>query len=152
MHIRSNLLALLAMTLAAGALADPLVERPAVDTTDLQTLAPGWAAANPLRGLPQAQAIGRQAFNQTCARCHGAEADGSRSPAPDLRRIGLACRRVKDAELKQRCLSDADHFFVTSVRYGKQKFGIVHMPPFDGVLEPALVYALRSYVETAPRP
>ena len=47
--------------------------------------------------------------------------------------------------------SDADHFFIQSVRYGKQKFGIVHMPPWDGVLEPALVWSLRSFVETAPR-
>ena len=74
-----------------------------------------------------------------------------RSPAPDLRRIGMACQRVKDPALHQRCLSDADHFFVKSVRYGKQKFGIVHMPPWDSVLEPTLVWSLRSFVETAPR-
>ena len=75
----------------------------------------------------------------------------SRSPAPDLRRIGMACHRVMDPALRQRCQSDADHFFVKSVRYGKQKFGIVHMPPWDSVLEPALVWSLRSFVETAPR-
>jgi len=135
----------------ATAQADDSVKRPAVDTTALPELAPGWAEINPLRGDPQAIEIGRSAFNQSCASCHGENANGSRSPAPDLRRIGLTCKRVKDPALNQRCQSDADHFFVKSVRYGKQKFGIVHMPPWEGVLEPALVWSLRSFVETAPR-
>ncbi len=140
----------LALTLAT-ARADIDVKRPDVDTTALPTIAPGWADLNPLRGDAEAARIGGLAFNQTCARCHGENADGSRSPAPDLRRIGMACKRVKDPALRARCQSDADHFFVQSVRYGKQKFGIVHMPPWDSVLEPALVWSLRSFVETAPR-
>lgn len=136
----------------SAAQADDLVKRPDVDTTSLPAIAPGWADLNPLRSNAEAARLGGQVFNQTCARCHGENADGMRSPAPDLRRIGLACQRVKDPALRTRCLSDADHFFVQSVRYGKQKFGIVHMPPWDGVLEPLLVWSLRSFVETAPRP
>jgi mono/diheme cytochrome c family protein len=147
---------LLVLSLAGTAvLAAEPAQRPEVDATtlaQLPPLAPGWAALNPLRGQPQAVLLGRQVFNQACASCHGADADGSRSPAPDLRRIGLACQRVKEPALRQRCLSDADHFFVQSVRFGKQKFGIQHMPPWEGVLEPGLVWALRSYVETAGRP
>ena len=131
--------------------ADDRVKRPDVDTSGLPAIAPGWAEVNPLRGDGEAARVGGLAFNQTCARCHGENANGSRSPAPDLRRVGTACLRVKDPALHQRCLSDADHFFIQSVRYGKQKFGIVHMPPWDGVLEPALVWSLRSFVETAPR-
>ncbi len=137
--------------LVATAQANELVKRPDVDTSALPAIAPGWADVNPLRGNAEAARIGGQAFSQTCARCHGDNANGSRSPAPDLRRIGLACKRVKDPLLNQRCQADADHFFVKSVRYGKQKFGIVHMPPWDSVLEPALVWSLRSFVETAPR-
>lgn len=133
------------------ATAEELVRRPDVDTTGLPAIAPGWAEVNPLRGNLQATEVGRVAFNQSCARCHGENANGMRSPAPDLRRIGMACKRVKDPALNLRCQSDADHFFVTSVRYGKQKFGIVHMAPWDSVLEPALVWSLRSFVETAPR-
>lgn len=140
----------LTLTLSA-AQADIEVKRPDVDTAALPAIAPGWADLNPLRGNAEAAHIGRQAFNQTCARCHGENANGSRSPAPDLRRIGMACQRVKDPALRTRCQSDADHFFVQSVRYGKQKFGIVHMPPWDSVLDPALVWSLRSFVETAPR-
>ena len=37
------------------------------------------------------------------------------------------------------------------MRYGKQKFGIVHMPPWEGLLAPELAWALRSFVETAPK-
>lgn len=140
----------LALTHSA-AWADIDLKRPDVDTTSLPAIGPGWAVVNPLRGNTEAARLGAQAFEQSCARCHGENANGSRSPAPDLRRIGLACRRVKDPALHQRCQSDADHFFVQSVRYGKQKFGIVHMPPWDSVLEPALVWSLRSFVETAPR-
>lgn len=141
---------LLALALSM-AHADDLLRRPAVDTSALPNIAAGWAETNPLRGHAEAARIGQAVFNQACAGCHGNNANGSRSPAPDLRRIGLACRRVKDPALHQRCMSDADHFFVKSVRYGKQKFDIVHMPPWDGVLEPALVWSLRSFVETAPR-
>lgn len=140
----------LSLTLAT-ARADIDIKRPDVDTSALPSLAPGWAELNPLRGNADAARIGGTVFNQACARCHGENANGSRSPAPDLRRIGMACQRVMDPALRQRCQSDADHFFVKSVRYGKQKFGIVHMPPWDGVLEPALVWSLRSFVETAPR-
>jgi cytochrome c553 len=145
-------LCLLGCTLTLGAaLASEEIKRPAVDTSGLPALAAGWAEVNPLRGNALAIDIGREAFNQTCARCHGENANGSRSPAPDLRRIGSTCLRIQDAALKQRCQSDADHFFITSVRFGKQKFGIVHMPPWDTVLEPTLIWSLRTYVENAPR-
>ena len=140
-----------ALFLATGLAHGEDLKRPEVDTSALPALSPGWAELNPYRGNPQAIDVGRSAFNQTCARCHGEDANSARSPAPDLRRIGLTCLRVKEPALRQRCQSDADHYFLKSVRYGKQKFGIVHRPPWDGVREPALVWSIRSFVETAPR-
>lgn len=125
---------------------------PKVDTSPLPAIAGGWAEINPLRGNPAAITVGRAAFNQACAACHGTDANGTRSPAPDLRRMGRSCGRLQDPALRQRCQSDADHFFVKSVRYGKQKFGIVHMPPWEGVLEPSVVWSLRTFVENAPTP
>lgn len=124
---------------------------PKVDMATLPAIAGGWAEINPLRGNANAIIVGREAFNQACAACHGVDANGSRSPAPDLRRMGRGCQRVQDTALRQRCQSDADHFFVKSVRYGKQKFGIVHMPPWEGVLDPALIWSIRTFVENAPR-
>ena len=142
-------LGLLALGLALNAQAMERVP-PQVDTSPLPAQAQTWTEPNPLRGNPQAATIGQVAFNQSCAKCHGENANGARMPAPDLRRIGTRCKRIEDDALRQRCLGDADPFFIKSVRYGKQKFGIVHMPPWEGVVSPELAWALRSYVETAP--
>ena len=124
---------------------------PQVDSSQLPEPARTWQEPNPLRGNAAAAAIGKTAFNQSCASCHGVDANGTRSPAPDLRRLGGLCRRIQDAALRQRCQGDADAFFIKSVRYGKQKFGIVHMPPWEGVIAPELAWALRSFIETAPK-
>ena len=146
---RATAVWLLGMALAVGAQA---IERvaPQVDTSPLPAQAQTWTEPNPLRGNAQAAAIGQTAFNQSCAKCHGENANGARAPAPDLRRIGTRCKRIEDDALRQRCLEDADAFFIKSVRYGRQKFGIVHMPPWEGVVSPELAWALRSYVETTP--
>lgn len=144
-------LLLLGSALAAANAHAEWPDAPKVNAAILPTIDAGWAELNPYRGNAEAIGIGRDAFHQSCAKCHGANADGSRMPAPDLRRVGLTCGRVHDAALKQRCQSDADFYFVKSVRFGKQKFGIVHMPPWDGVLEPRVVWAIRSYIESVPR-
>jgi hypothetical protein len=150
--LRITATALLGWALGTAVAAGITPVAPVVDTSALPGLPPGWAELNPLRGNATAPTVGRQAFNQSCATCHGVDADGSRAPAPDLRRIGRACGRVQDAALKQRCLSDADHFFLKSVLKGKQKFGIEHMPAWEGVLDPAVVWSLRSFIETTGRP
>lgn len=149
-HLLSSILVCIALT-APSAWADAPTA-PKVDITTLPAIAGGWAEINPLRGNTNAITVGREAFNQACATCHGTDANGSRSPAPDLRRMGRGCMRLQDTALRQRCQSDADYFFVKSVRYGKQKFGIVHMPPWEGVLEPSVVWSLRTFVENAPTP
>src|SRR5574343_1253537 len=58
------------------------VERvaPQVDTSALPPQAQTWQEPNPLRGHVQAAAIGQQAFQQSCARCHGDNANGARAP------------------------------------------------------------------------
>ena len=144
-------LLLLATVLASQSASAFEIVRPQVDTAGLPAAAKTWEEPNPLRANKDAIAIGRSAFNQACAQCHGADANGSRSPAPDLRRMGRGCRRVQDMALRARCMGDADAFFIKSVRYGKQKFGIVHMPPWEGILEPEVVWAVRTFVENAPK-
>jgi hypothetical protein len=124
---------------------------PQVDLSPLPGQARTWVEPNPLRGSQDAIAIGRTAFNQTCAHCHGMDANGSRMPAPDLRRLGLGCKRIKDDALRQRCTNDTDAYFIKSVRYGKEKFGIVHMPAWEPYLKPELVWSLRTFIENAPR-
>lgn len=126
---------------------------PVYDAEALPKVGPEWLDRNPYRGQPSAPSViaqGRVIFNQTCSRCHGPDADGSLA-APDLRLIGRACQRVPEPDLKIRCQSDADAFFAQSVRYGKVRVGITHMPPWDKTLSQEAIWALRSFVETAPR-
>jgi mono/diheme cytochrome c family protein len=125
---------------------------PQYDRKLLPPVGPVWQDSNPYRGHAAAETVntvGRSIFNQSCARCHGPDADGSLA-APDLRLIGRFCQRVPEPELKRRCLADADHHFSASVRYGKVRVGITHMPPWDQTLPQEAIWALRSFVESAP--
>jgi cytochrome c553 len=128
---------------------------PQYDASVLPPLGPGWRERNPYRdtdrttGSVEIVTQGRRIFNQSCARCHGVDASGL-GPAPDLRRIGLACRRVPEPELQARCEADADHHFLSSVRHGKVRVGITHMPPWEKALSQEAIWALRSFVEQAP--
>ena len=128
---------------------------PQVDTSALPPVAQAWQEPNPYRNTPaqaEAQALGRLAFNQTCARCHGADADGSRAPAPDLRRLSRHCNALNPGAWRDRCMADADAYFLKSVRFGKKKFDIEHMPAWDGVLSQEVVWSIRSFVENTARP
>ncbi|ATE59541.1 c-type cytochrome [Thauera sinica] len=121
---------------------------PVVDTAGLPALQQPWPKHNPYRGNALAAEVGRSAFNQSCAGCHGVDADGEHAAAPDLRRLGRSCSRVRDAEFRQRCVADVDHYFRDSVLKGKVKVGVEHMPAWEGVLAPELVWAIRSFVES----
>ena len=146
-------LCLYALSMSAFSHAEGIiVHAPDVDTSGLATLAQPDGDLNPYRGDPLAIEVGHAAFNQSCARCHGVDADASRAPAPDLRRIGRSCGRVRDAALKLRCQSDADHYFRNSVEKGKIKVGVEHMPAWKDTLSTELIWAIRSFVETARAP
>ncbi|MCZ4305948.1 c-type cytochrome [Zoogloeaceae bacterium G21618-S1] len=122
---------------------------PDVDSSALAALADLAGDLNPYRGDLRAIAVGRDAFNQSCARCHGVDADAHASPAPDLRRIGRICARVPEPDLQLRCQTDADAYFRDTVEKGKIKLGIEHMPPWKNVLSTELIWAIRSFVETS---
>lgn len=143
-------LALLLAFAALPAAAVEMANRPEVDTSALPPIAEDWPRVNPYRGLPAAIEVGRATFAQTCARCHGPDADATGHPAPDLRRLDLACRRIGDPAIRAACLSDNDVFFTRSVRGGKVIVGITHMPPWEEALTPQLVWAIRSFIETRP--
>lgn len=134
---------------APASAASMVARAPDVDSSALPALADPDSDHNPYRGNARAIAIGREAFNQSCAGCHGVDANASRSPAPDLRRIGRGCARVADPALQRRCHSDADYYFRSTVEKGKIKLGVQHMPAWKGVLSTELIWAIRSYIETA---
>jgi cytochrome c-550 PedF len=105
----------------------------AVDTTGLDPLGDKWRDVNPYRGNPKAIEIGKSAYNQNCARCHGLEAV-SGGIAPDLRYLDKA--DLGDEWFKER-------FIGGSVRNGN-----VYMPPFGEILGQEAGWAIRSYLDT----
>ena len=136
--------------LCCSAHAQEIANRPNVDASALKPLGTEWQRINPYRGQAVAIEIGRQTFAQTCARCHGPEADATGHPAPDLRRLDMACKRIKDPEIKAKCTADNDAYFAKSARFGKTIVGVMHMPAWEPVLGQELIWAIRSYIESRP--
>ncbi|MBU1365843.1 MAG: c-type cytochrome [Gammaproteobacteria bacterium] len=134
--------------LSSLAAANEVAVAPAVEADGLPPLGATWLSENPYRGNPVALAIGQQAYNQACARCHGADASTNAAPAPDLRNLNRFCKRISDAELNAACRRDNDAWFAKSVRKGKIIVGVTHMPPWQGVLKQELAWAIQVFFES----
>lgn len=105
----------------------------AVDTKELRQLGEKWLDKNPYEGDAKAIALGKYAYSENCARCHGL--DGvSGGIAPDLRALedGL----------------EGDQWFLERARGGAVRNGNVYMPPFEGVLNQEAMWAIRAYLIT----
>jgi cytochrome c-550 PedF len=105
----------------------------AVDTKELRQLGEKWLDKNPYEGDQKAIALGKYAYSENCARCHGL--DGvSGGIAPDLRALedGL----------------EGDQWFLERARGGAVRNGNVYMPPFEGVLNQEAMWAIRAYLIT----
>jgi mono/diheme cytochrome c family protein len=142
---------ILAASLSAAAWAKEVAIAPVVDASALPPLGAAWRESNPYRGLPAALAVGQSAYNQACARCHGADAATNAAPAPDLRNLHRGCRRIVNGDLKARCMADNDAYYAKTVRRGKIIVGVVHMPPWDGVLPQEVAWAIQAFVEARAR-
>jgi mono/diheme cytochrome c family protein len=127
-----------------------MAERPAApftDTSALPALGSDWRDANPYRDNEAVAATGRALYNELCSKCHGPDMNAKGHPAPALRRLLRYCKKVGDAALKQRCLADVDHYFVTTVQKGKYILGVEHMPAWEGILTQEAVWAIKTYVD-----
>ncbi len=114
----------------------------AIDTSGLDELGEDYLEENPYRlaGGEQYQLaikIGASGYNQNCARCHGLEAI-SGGIAPDL-------RVLEDGVL-------GDEWFMERVRKGYSQNGAYKMPPFQDLMNQQAMWAIRSYVESQPKP
>lgn len=136
---------------AAAAMAAPVLEAPDVALPPL-SVADGWQVPNPYRGKAAVLEAGAAAYARHCAACHGAEAVRPMAEAPDLRRLDSVCLRLAQPEWKPRCLTDVDAYYLTSVLKGKLRAGQMHMPAWEGVLAQETVWAIRTFVETRPKP
>jgi cytochrome c-550 PedF len=104
-----------------------------VETTGLAPVGDGWRKANPYRGNEAAVAIGKSAFNQQCARCHGIGAV-SGGMAPDLRTLPLG--------------DEGDAAYLPPTRRGVYRNERTLMPKYEGILSQEAMWAIRSWLET----
>ena len=105
----------------------------AVDTKELKQLGEKWLDKNPYEGDQKAIALGKYAYSENCARCHGL--DGvSGGIAPDLRFLDDGI--------------EGDEWYMERVRGGAVRNGNVYMPPFEGILNQEAMWAMRAYLIT----
>lgn len=109
----------------------------AIDITGLEPLKDSdttWVDTNPYSGNEKAIEIGKHAFAQNCARCHGIDAI-SGGIAPDLReRLPLG--------------QEGDDIFKERMINGSIRNGVTYMPKFDGVVKQEGLWAIRAWLET----
>jgi cytochrome c-550 PedF len=130
----------LGLATACAALAMPMqswshgdVNPQPVDTTGLAPLGDAWRSTNPYRGNELAVKIGKSAYNQQCARCHGLEGV-SGGLAPDLRTLEKG--------------DEGDKAFLPPTRRGVVRGDRVMMPKYEGVISQEGMWAIRSWLET----
>ena len=108
-----------------------------IDTTGLEPIKDSdttFAEKNPYSGNPRAIDIGKHAFAQNCARCHGIDAI-SGGIAPDLReKLPLG--------------AEGDEIFRERMVNGAIRNGVTYMPKFEGVVKQEGLWAIRSWLET----
>lgn len=104
----------------------------AVDTSHLPQLKE-TLYVNPYKGNKDAIALGKSAYNQNCARCHGLGAV-SGGVAPDLRKLENN--------------DDGDDWYIERVREGVTRNNIPYMPGFQGILSQEAMWAIRAWLVT----
>ena len=138
--VKTNLIALGTLAVAAMVHAHGDVAPQPVDTDALPDVGEEWLTENPYRDLEgdlwtTAIDIGSSGYNQNCARCHGLDAI-SGGLAPDLRYL--------EAE------EYGDEWFMERYQTGYTQNGITKMPAFGELLGQKAGWAIRLYVETRP--
>ncbi|MFL5391665.1 MAG: cytochrome c-550 PedF [Myxococcales bacterium] len=104
-----------------------------VNTAGLDPLGDPWRESNPYRANKVAIGIGKSAYAQQCARCHGLQGI-SGGLAPDLRYL------PKDAE--------GDKVFLAPMRKGVFRDGRTLMPKFEGIVSQEGMWAIRAWLDT----
>lgn len=133
--MRKITLALLATTVLA--FGHGSVTPQAIDTKNLKPLGDEWLEENPYKGDEAAIKLGKYAYSENCARCHGLDAI-SGGVAPDLRYLEAGF--------------DGDEWFIERFMNGAVRNGNVYMPPFKGILPQEAMWAIRTYVLSLPQP
>jgi cytochrome c-550 PedF len=104
-----------------------------VDVSGLEVLGEEWREENPYRGNERAIEIGKSAYAQNCARCHGLDAI-SGGIAPDLRLLEPGF--------------DGDEWYAYRVREGAVRNGVPYMPKMADFLSQEALWSIRAWLET----
>lgn len=130
--IQKTLIATLLGFAAGSAFAHGDVTPQTVDTEGLPELT-GEETENPYRGNEKAIEIGKSAYNQNCARCHGLGAV-SGGIAPDLRALPPD--------------EPTDEYFIEKVKNGVIRNGVTYMPPFAETFNDQAIWSIRAWLDT----
>jgi len=125
--------AMLALLVPMAAISHGDVNPQPVDTKGLEPLGEAWRATNPYRGNALAIQIGKSAYNQQCARCHGLEGV-SGGLAPDLRTLDKG--------------DEGDKAFLPPTRKGVYRNDRTLMPKYEGIISQEGMWAIRSWLES----
>lgn len=148
-QLASLLVVSLASLAASAALAANVAVAPVLDRSNLPPLGDVWRDTNPYRGNVQAIGVGQSAFNQSCAVCHGVDADTAGGvPARDLRQLNRYCRGIANPIVQTACMADNDHYFKKIVQDGKVVVGVRHMPAWRDALLQEDVWAIQAFIES----
>ncbi|MEH6627117.1 MAG: cytochrome c-550 PedF [Motiliproteus sp.] len=104
-----------------------------VDVSTLAALGDEWLEENPYSGNVEAIEVGKSAYNQNCARCHGLQAI-SGGIAPDLRELEPGI--------------EGDEWYAYRVRNGAVRNGVPYMPKMADFLSQESLWAIRAWLET----
>ncbi|WP_207061180.1 cytochrome c-550 PedF [Motiliproteus sp. SC1-56] len=104
-----------------------------VDVSGLDPLGEEWLDENPYRGNELAIKIGKSAYAQNCARCHGLDAI-SGGIAPDLRELESGI--------------EGDEWFSYRVINGATRNGVPYMPKMADFLSQEALWSIRSWLES----
>lgn len=104
-----------------------------VDISGLKPLGEEWLDENPYRGDERAIEVGKSAYAQNCARCHGLDAI-SGGIAPDLRELEPGM--------------DGDEWYKYRVQNGAERNGVPYMPRMADFLSQEALWAIRAWLET----
>ena len=106
-----------------------------VDITGLESLGEEWREENPFRDNELAIKIGKSAYAQNCARCHGLDAI-SGGIAPDLRELESGM--------------EGDEWFAYRVVNGAVRNGVPYMPKMADFMSQEALWSIRSWLESLP--
>ncbi|MBE9538941.1 MAG: cytochrome c-550 PedF [Proteobacteria bacterium] len=105
----------------------------AVNTDKLEQLGEERLDVSPYRGNTDAIAIGKGAYSQNCARCHGL-GGVSGGVAPDLRELGTS--------------AESDEWFIYRATEGSVRNGMTYMPAMGEFLSQEALWTISAWLDT----